>query len=272
MKLRALVTGDVLAGEVAVSGADGEGRRDGDVGGTEGSQAPAHQLLADLRRGDSLVHVQVQHGAAGVLGLQLLLHLLSLEGVVGVADRKLGGVGVVGVGLGASLEDLRETTAVLLGEAVGRALGGGGLQVVEVTGGLLEGDHHLAHVIEDAHAHGVAARVGDVVGVSGEVADHLVHAVDADGGEVVVQRAQPALGEGEQTSVDVVLDDGALELQGVTGDAEQPVKGSNEAGLVTGVGVTQARHVDRDHTDAAGLLGRAEQAVAALEQLAQVEL
>jgi hypothetical protein len=36
--------------------------------------------------------------------------------------------------------------------------------------------------------------------------------------------------------------------------------------------VAQARAVERDDADRAGLLGRAEQAVAALEQFAQVEL
>ena len=47
----------------------------------------------------------MQDGATGVLGLELLLHLLGLEGVVGVAHRDLGGVRVVGVGLRAGLED-----------------------------------------------------------------------------------------------------------------------------------------------------------------------
>src|SRR3546814_12156793 len=48
-----------------------------------------------LGRGNLLGHVQVQHGAAGVLALQLVLQLQGLEGVVGEADRQLRGVGVV---------------------------------------------------------------------------------------------------------------------------------------------------------------------------------
>ena len=272
MELGALVAGEVLADQVSVDGADGEGRRDGDVGRAEGGQGAAHQLLAGSGRGDALVHVQVQDGAAGVLGLELLLHLLGLEGVVGVAHRDLGGVRVVGVGLRSGLEDAGVALAVLLGEAVGGALGRGGLEVVEVAGGLLELDHLVAHVVQEAHAHGVAARVGQVVGVVGEVANHLVHAVDAQGGEVVVQGAQVPLGEGEQAGVDVVLDDGALELEGVAADLEQLVEPGGQAGLVVGVEVAEAGHVDGDDADGPGLLGRAEQAVAAFEQLAQVEL
>ena len=272
MELGALVAGEVLADQISVDGADGEGRRDGDVGRAEGGQGAAHELLAGGGRGDPLVHVQVQDGAARVLGLELLLHLLGLEGVVGVAHGDLGGVRVVGVGLRSGLEDAGVALAVLLGEAVGGALGRGGLEVVEVAGGLLELDHLVAHVVQEAHAHGVAARVGQVVGVVGEVADHLVHAVDAQGGEVVVQGAQVALGEGEQAGVDVVLDDGALELEGVAADLEQLVEPGGQGGLVVGVEVAEPGHVDGDDADRPGLLGRAEQTVAALEQLAQVEL
>ena len=272
VQLGALLAGQVLPDQVAVGGADREGRRDGDVGGAEGRQAAAHELFAGLRRGDLLVHVQVEDRAAGVLGLQLLLHLLGLEGVVCVADGNLRGVRVIGIGLGAGLEDVRVALAVLLGEAVGGALRGSGLEVVEVAGGLLELHHLVAHVIEDPHAHGVTARVGQVVGVVGEVADHLVHAVDAQGGEVVVQGAQVPLGEGEQAGVDVVLDDGALELEGVAADLEQLVEPGGQGGLVVGVEVAEPGHVDGDDADRPGLLGRAEQAVAALEQLAQVEL
>ena len=68
----------------------------------------------------------------------------------------------------------------------------------------------------------------------GEVADHLVHAVDAQGREVVVQAAQVSLGEGEQAGVDVVLDDGALELQGIAADLEQLVEPGGQGGLVIG--------------------------------------
>ena len=272
VQLGALGAGLVLPGQVAVDGADGEGGRDGDVGGAEGGQAPAHELLAGGGRGDPLVHVQVQDGAAGVLGLELLLHLLGLEGVVGVADGHLRRVRVVRIGLGAGLEDTGEAPAVLLGETVRGSLRRSRLEVVEVTGGLLELHHLVTHVIQDPHAHGVAARVGQIELVTGEVADHLVHAVDTESREVIIERAEPPLGEGEETGINVVLDNRALELQTVPPDGEQPVEGGGEPGLVAGVQVPQTRHIDGDDANAPGLLGGSEQAVAALEQFAQVEL
>ena len=98
-----------------------------------------------------------------------------------------------------------------------------------MTGGLLELDHLVPHVVQEAHAHGMAARVGQIVGVVGEVADHLIHAVDTQSGEVVVQGAQVPLGEGEQAGVDVVLDNGALELEGVAADLEELVQPGGQA-------------------------------------------
>ena len=112
----------------------------------------------------------------------------------------------------------------------------------------------------------------DVVVVAGEVADHLVDAVDADRREVVAQRAEVALGVREEPLVDQPLDHLALHLEAVLRVAEQLVEALVEADLVAGVEVAQPRAVDRHHADRAGLLGGAEEPVAALQQLAQVEL
>ena len=106
----------------------------------------------------------------------------------------------------------------------------------------------------------------------GEVADHLVDAVDADRREMVAQRAEVALGVGEQAVVHVALDHLALDLEAVLRDLEQLVDAREQPRLVAAVEVAEPRAVERDDAERAGLLGRAEQAVAALEQLAQVEL
>ena len=68
-------------------------------------------------------------------------------------------------------------------------------------------------MVEDCAAHVESRGIGDVVGVAREVTDHLVHAVDADGGEVVVQVAEVALGVGEEPVIHVVLNRFTLCLQ-----------------------------------------------------------
>ena len=141
-----------------------------------------------------------------------------------------------------------------------------------MAGGLLELDHALAHAIQDAHAHVEAARVRQVVGVVAEVAHHLVHAVDADRREVVIERAQVAARVGEEAVVHVVLDGLALDLERLRGQVNELVHARDEALLVPLVQVAEARHVERDHADRTGELRRTEQAVTALEELAQVQL
>ena len=181
MGLGALLAGPVLAHKVTVHRTDREGRGDGDVRDLECGQRTTHHLLTGRTRAHTLAHVQVQNRAARVLTLQNLLIFQGLEGVVGVTNGQLRGVRVVGLLIGAGLEDTRVVDAVGLREAVGRAFGRGRLEVVHVAGGLLEFNHALTDVIEDRAAHLKTELIGDVVLVSREVSDHLVHAVDADG-------------------------------------------------------------------------------------------
>ena len=81
-----------------------------------------------------------------------------------------------------------------------------------------------AHPVEQAHGQRLARVDGDVVPVVGEVADHLVDAVHPDGGEVVAQGPEIALGIGEEPGVQVTLDDLALDLQAVAGQIQQAVQ------------------------------------------------
>src|SRR6185369_8716318 len=103
----ALWTEVVLAFDVAMLRADRKGRGDRDIGQAEPLECPPHQLLAGVGTGDSLVHVKVQYGSAGVLFLQGLLPLQRLERIVGETDRQLRRVGVVRHRLGPGLQDGR---------------------------------------------------------------------------------------------------------------------------------------------------------------------
>jgi len=65
----------VLARQIAVRRADGKRRRDGDVGQAEVGERAFDQFAAGRAAADAFAHVEVQHRAAGVLGLQSLLPL-----------------------------------------------------------------------------------------------------------------------------------------------------------------------------------------------------
>ena len=262
----------VFAGDVAVLGADGEGGGDGDVGDVEGGEAAPDEFAAGLGVAHALAHVEVEDGAAGVHGLEVFLLFEGFEGVVGVADGEHGRVGVVGGVLEAGLQDVGEALLVFAGEAVAGAFGGGGLQVVEVAGFFLEVDEAGTHVVEQLHGHFVAGGGGDVLFVVGEVAHHFVDAVDADGGEVVVEASEVALGVGVEAAVDEFVNLDAFLFQGVFAEFHQFVDAGEEAFPVAFVLVAEAGAVEGDDADGAGLFGGSEEAVAALQQFAEVEL
>ena len=155
------------------------------------------------------------------LRCSVLLALQRLERVVGEADRQLRRVRVVRrISSVPACRMSGKRLLVLLGEAVGGAFGRRRLEVVQVAGLFLEA-HACARARGRAAQRQARGRQASVMSsrVAGEVADHLVDAVHADGGEMVAQRAEVALGVGEQPVVDVALDHLALDLQALSAPA-----------------------------------------------------
>ena len=106
----------------------------------------------------------------------------------------------------------------------------------------------------------------------GEVADHLVDAVHAERREVIAESPEIALRIREKLVVHVPLDHLALDLQARAADLEERVGAREERRLVAAIQIAQASAIQRDDAEGSGLLGGAEKAVAALQQLAQIEL
>ena len=116
------------------------------------------------------------------------------------------------------------------------------------------------------------SRRRDVLGVVREVADHLIHAVHADRREMIAQRAEIALGIGEKPLINMALNDLALDLKACLREIKEVVEPRIEPLLVALEEVAEPRAVDGHDAERSGLLGRAEEPVAALQKLAQVEL
>lgn len=107
-------------------------------------------------------------------------------------------VGIIGVFFGSGLNDAFETFFVFTGETVGRTLGRGGFEIVHVAGFFLNFNHFGTDVIQEFNGKILSPLVGNVVLVVGEVADHFIDTVDANGREVIAQRTEVAFGEREQ--------------------------------------------------------------------------
>ena len=251
-------------------GTDGVGGGNGVVGQLVVLGDLPDQVGGGLPVGQLLAQEGVEHGAGGVQGLEIVLDIQSGEHVLGVAHGQVGGVGVVGGAVHVGGDDVGELLLIVLGEAIGGGLGGGGLQVVEVAVLLLIVGQALPHVVEHVPGEALDPCVGQIGPKPLGVEAHLVHADEADGGEVVAEGAQIPLGVGIQALLQQLGDDGALGLQAAGGDIHQIVQPLVEVGLVLGQ-IRDAGQVDGDHADGAGGLAGAEEAAGLLAQLAQVQ-
>ena len=122
-----------LAGQIAVVLAHGIGGGQGVIGQLIVLGDLTHQLSRRLPIRQLLAQEGVEHGAGGVQGLQVVLHVQRGKNVLRVAHRQVAGVGVVGGAVLVGGDDVGIVLLVVLGEAVGGGLGRGGLQVVQVA-------------------------------------------------------------------------------------------------------------------------------------------
>ncbi len=264
-----------LAVQVAVLGADREGGRQRDVRELVVGERLADERFGDLDVADLLAEIEVEHRAARVLALQLVLEVERLEDVVGEADRQLGRVGVVG-GVLPGGDDIGIFFPVELGEAVAGALRRSRLEVVDVARLLLEAGDRVAHEVEDVKGEFLPLGSGDVL--AHEVEAGLVHADEADRVEVVEPVAAGALLHvfevvrriGVHAAAGLLLDRLALDLEALLGDLHQVEQAGFELLLRPGE-IADAREVDRHDADRAGERVGAEETAAALSELARVE-
>ena len=182
----------------------------------------------------------------------------------------MAGVGVVGGAVLVGGDDVGIVLLVVLGEAVGGGLGRGGLQIVQVAVLLLIVAETLPHVVQHVLGKSLRLGMGQILPQPVGVQSHLVHADQADGGEVVVEGAQIPLGVGIQAGVQQLGDNGALGFQGTGGNVHQLVQSGIEVRLVLRQ-IGDAGQVDGDHAHGAGGLAGAKEAAGLLPQLAQVK-
>ena len=105
--------------------------------------------------------------------------------------------------------------------------------------------------------------VGQILAQPLGVEAHLIHADEADGGEVVFKGAQIVLGIGIETCIHQPGDDGALGLEGAGGDVHDVVQPLVEFFRRLGE-VGDPGQIDGDHAHGAGGLAGAEVAAGLL--------
>ena len=185
----------MLARQIAVLRADAERRRDGDVREPESARHLTHEPFGRFGRHLVFPGKDMEHRTARIKCLQRVLLFKHLIYVVRVPDRKVRGVGIVGLRpalrpcLLVGGDDIRITLRIDTREPVGRTLGRGSFEIVDIACLLLKLRHHFAH-----EGHHLAAEGTPLLGGyrhAEKIQAAFVHAVDADGGEMVFPEAMP---------------------------------------------------------------------------------
>ena len=268
--LSAVGAGLLLPRQIAVVPADGIGGAHGIIGQLVVFRDLPHQVGRGLPVRELLPQEGVEDGAGGVESLELVLDIQGGEYILRVAHRQVGGVGVIGGAVFVGGDDIGVELLVVLGEAVGGALRRGGLEVVEVAVLLLIVAQALAHVVQNLLGKPLNPRVRQVGPEPLRVESNLVHADQADGGEVVVKAAEIALRVGVEAQLQQLCDDGTLGLQAAGSHVHQLVQADVEVRLVLRE-IGDAGQIDGDDADAAGALAGTEESAGFLAQLPQVQ-
>ena len=124
----------ILAFQVAVLRANGEGRSDGDVRQMIIFQNCFDQLAARFGVADSFSHIKMKDCSAGVFSPQFVLKLQRFKSVAGMFHRNLGGVGVIRRFRRACLDYAGENFLVLFGKTVSGAFSRRGFKIVKIAG------------------------------------------------------------------------------------------------------------------------------------------
>ncbi len=153
----------LLAGDVAMVGADRIGRRHGVIGELVVLRDLPDELHAGFPVREALAKEGVEDGAGGVEGLELILDVEGREDVIGESDREVRGVGVIrGLAVFGGGDDVGVTLLVVLGKTECGGFGRGGLEVIEVAVFLLIIGEFFPHVVEDFDGEFLRFPMGEV--------------------------------------------------------------------------------------------------------------
>lgn len=147
----------VLSYDIPVFRADGKDRRDSDIRELIVGDDFPDEILAGLSIGEPFSHVQMKNGTSGVFALEFVLLFERFERIVGIAYRKLSGIGIIWCFVGSCLDDIRDLFLILFCESIGSAFCRRSFEVVEISGLFLVSLEDLSHEIEDLYGEFLAS-------------------------------------------------------------------------------------------------------------------
>ena len=212
----------------------------------------------------------VEHGSGGIQGLQFILHVQRGEYIFTVSHREVAGIGIVRLAVLVGRHDIRILLLVVLGETVCGGFRRCRLQIVQVTVLLLVVAQPGPHVVQHILGKLLGFRMGKILLQPLRVQAGFVHTHQSDGGEVVIECTQVALGVGIQPAIQQLGDDRALRLQAPGRNIHQPIQPVVEVFLILRQ-ISDPGQVDGHHPDGSGALSAAEETAALFPQFTQVQ-
>ena len=212
----------------------------------------------------------MEHRAAGIERLELILHIQRGKHILGVAHGQMAGVGIIWRPALVCGDDIGIARLIVLGQAVGGGFRRGRFQVIEVAVLLLIIGEALAHMLQHPDGKVLRFLVGEILAQPIRVQPRFVHAHKPNGGEMVVETAEIPLGIGVQSLLQKLFHRRALDLQAAGGNIHHAVQPDEEVRFILGK-VRDAGQIDGHDAHGAGGLAAAEEAAAFLAQLPQIQ-
>ena len=265
-------TAELLACKVAVVLTYRVGGRDRVVRQSVILGDSAHEKGGRLPRGKLFAKICVEYCTRGIEGVKLVLHIKSLEDIVGIANGKVAGVGVIGstavlVGGG---NNIGIELSVMLCKTVGGRLSRSCLKVVKVTVLLLIVGEALAHMVKHVLGELTCLGMGHILAQPLCIKTCLVHTNKTDGGEVVGKGAEITLGIRVKSLAKELCNNVTLDLKRSCRNIKHMVKALVEVSLVL-CEICNSGHIDCNDTDRACGLTRTEEAARLFAQLTKVK-
>ena len=131
----------------------------------------------------------MEYRAGGVEGLKLILNIERGEDIIGIADRQMGTVGIIGSAAGLRRsDDAGVVLGVILCKTIGGRFRGSRFEVEQLAlVHLLIIGQPVAHMVEDLLGEFLSGRVAEITLDPVSIEACFIHADKTDRGEMVIE-------------------------------------------------------------------------------------
>ena len=203
--------------------------------------------------------------------MQLVLYVKCCENIIGVTNRQVTAVCIVGGTARFGCRDhIRELLDIVFRKTIGAGFGGSCLKVVQVAVLFLIIRKSFSHMIQYFLGEILARPARHIRAYPFRVQTRLIHSDKTDCGEVVVKRTEITLCIRIKAFIQKFGNDGTLCFERTCCNIHHVIKAMEKVAFILHK-VCQPRHIDCDDADRTGAFAGTEESAGFLAQLAQIQ-